>query len=128
MDRCRTRGPLQNTWTVAEQATENAGLCQWPDTVNRSLFTESLGGDHANDSTAMLLRRCFHFADFAERLDHHLHDLAAFLDVGHFTSAEQDADLHFVFVLQELSPPRRIFVRMSSSPVLGRRRISLVLV
>ena len=53
----------------------------------------------------MLLRTRFHFAKLAKRFDHHRHDLMAFLDVGHFTSAEQDADLHFIFVLQELFRP-----------------------
>lgn len=59
-------------------------------------------GDHANDTATMLLRLCFHFAEFAERFNHHFHDLATFLDVSHFTATEQHADLNLVFVLEEL--------------------------
>ena len=70
-------------------------------TIDCQLFADSLRRDHANDASAMLLWRCFHFANFAQRLDHHLHDLAAFFDVGHFTTAEQHADLHFVLVLEK---------------------------
>ena len=50
----------------------------------------------------MLLRRSFDFAEFAQRLDDHFHHLVTLFDVGHFTSAEQDAHLHFILVLKEL--------------------------
>ncbi len=50
----------------------------------------------------MLLGRRFDFAVGAERFDHHFHDFVAFFDVSHFAAAEQDTDLDFVFMLQEL--------------------------
>ena len=50
----------------------------------------------------MLLRSRFDFAKLAQGFDHHFHDLVPLFDVSHFASAEQDADLHFILVLQKL--------------------------
>lgn len=49
----------------------------------------------------MLLGSRFDFAKLTQGSDHHFHDLVPFFNVSHLASAEQNADLHFILVLQK---------------------------
>ena len=50
----------------------------------------------------MLLWWCFELAELHEFLDDTLHHLATLFDVGHFSPAEENGDLHLVFMLKKV--------------------------
>ena len=64
-----------------------------------------LGRNRADDAASQLSGSGFHLAVFGEFLDCPFHDLAAFLQVSHLTSLEDDRNLDLVLLFQELLGP-----------------------
>ena len=58
----------------------------------------SNGGDHP---FALLQRRLFQLGELSQFLQDAFHNTSAFVDVSHFTTAENNGNLNFVFVLEE---------------------------
>lgn len=67
----------------------------------RHLTQQLLGSQRANHALAELLRAGLKFTEFEQLLHDIFHHASAFLNVSHFSAAEDDGDLNFVLVLQE---------------------------
>ncbi len=72
-------------------------MCLW--SIQKRLL-RSHGGDHAS---TVLSRLRFYLSELDQVGNHSFHDFPSFFDVGHFTAAEDNGNLHFIFVLEEAS-------------------------
>ena len=83
---------------------------------------------HRSGHSATVLRWVgFDLSELDEVSDHSFHHFATFFDVSHFAATEEDRDLDLIFVLKKALGLTDLGIDIVS-PVLGRRRISLVLV
>ena len=60
-----------------------------------------LRGDCGDHPLALLQRRLLQFGELSQFLQYVFHNTSTFVDVSHFTPAENHRDLNFIFVLEE---------------------------